>query len=168
MTAALILDFDGVCTPSAHELVTNADNGGQARSGTVAGVIRPEAVSAMSAAQSAGLCTVILSNELDRGWLDGSDLASVTDEMVVGADNGIYKPDRRAFQRCLLATGVAAERAVLVDDHPDNVAVADTLGFLTVLFDTTSSTSRADCWADVHRLIDTLADKCEGDGDDTH
>ncbi len=160
MTAALILDFDGVCTKSSGELIASQihgrDSGDASTSRQLSEVIRPEAVHAMATAQAIGLTTVILSNELERAWLVGLELTDVTDHTIIGSDNGIFKPDRRAFQRCLLVTGCRANQTLLVDDNLDNIAVADSLGMRTVHFDTQSAASRANCWTDVHHTIDNL------------
>jgi epoxide hydrolase-like predicted phosphatase len=41
---------------------------------------------------------------------------------------GVRKPDPRIFHLALDALGVTAERAAFLDDHPANVAVAESLG----------------------------------------
>ncbi len=124
----LILDFAGVCTPSAAELIAS---GAPASAIT----IRPECESLVAQAQSAGVTVAILSNEISRDWIKDVPLLATVDHLVACSDNNIFKPDRRAFQRCLLLTGATAERTVVVDDTVDNITVAASLGMSTVLFD---------------------------------
>ncbi len=156
MAPALILDFDGVCTRSARELTADSASDGSELSGSIADIIRPEAVAAMTTAKAAGMTTVVLSNDLDRSWLDGLELEECTDHVIVGSDNGIFKPDRRAFQRCLLVADCRPEWSLVVDDQADNIAVADSLGIRTVLFDTESPSAISASWAIVHRHIDDI------------
>jgi len=125
----LILDFAGVCTPSAAELIATNTTGAEIK-------IRPECEELVSAAQVAGIVVVILSNEISHDWVDSVPVLSQVDHVVACSDNNIYKPDRRAFQRCLLLTETTAERTLVVDDSPDNITVAASLGMQTVLFDT--------------------------------
>lgn len=129
----LILDFDGVCTLSADELVARGELT------ALAETIRPEVEAVVAAAQGAGVLVAVLSNELDRSWSAEVPLLQRVDLLVPCADNGIYKPDRRAFQRCLLLAGVAAEDTMLVDDDPDSVRVASSLAISARLFTPTDA-----------------------------
>lgn len=134
----LILDFDGVCTFSTAELMAGpAPSSPTGSNGTMSWseVIRPETTDIVAAARRSGVVTVILSNEISQAWADEIPLLGDVDHVVACSDNGILKPDRRAFQRCLLLTGHRADATVVVDDHPDNVAVARSLGMRAVLFD---------------------------------
>jgi len=148
----VILDYGGVCTFTAAELIAQAEQGESPPPSTHA--VRPEAEVVMAAASQAGLTTVILSNELDRAWVDQIPVLATADHIVVGSDNGIYKPDRRAFQRCLLLTNCSPDRGIVVDDQPDNVTVAASLGLHTVLFDPAWVEGS---WRKVTQLIDQLA-----------
>ena len=139
----LILDFAGVCTPSASELITSGSD-------TSAISIRPECEAVVSAAQAAGITVAILSNEISRDWADDVPLLSTVDHVVACSDNNIFKPDRRAFQRCLLLTGAEAERTLVVDDSSDNITVASSLGMQTVLFDASDPTAS---WQEVRDAI---------------
>jgi len=139
----LILDFAGVCTPSAAELITSG-------SGTSAISIRPECEAVVRAAQASGITLAILSNEISRDWADNVPLLSTVDHVVACSDNNIFKPDRRAFQRCLLLTGAEAERTLVVDDSSDNITVASSLGMKTVRFD---STNPEESWREVTEAL---------------
>lgn len=125
----LILDFAGVCTPSATELIEAGDNA------TTEIIVDEGAMNIVRFAQEADVTVAILSNEISRGWATTVPLLAEVDHIVACSDNNIYKPDRRAFQRCLLLSGAPAERTLVVDDEADNVTVAASLGMRTVLFD---------------------------------
>ncbi len=143
MIELLVLDFDGVCTFSASELVDRAGV-------TLAATVRPQAEEVVTLAQERGVAVAILSNELSRGWIDDVPLLGAVDHVVCCSDNGIYKPDRRAFQRCALLAGVLPEQTLVVDDHPDNVTVAASLGMEAILFDLGLN----DPWLPVNRMFD--------------
>ncbi len=128
-TRLLILDFDGVCTYSHHEIISNEIDVAE-----LSDLIRPSVQEIVVAAQAAGVVVTVLSNDLPRAWLDRVELLQRVDHVLLGTDNGILKPDRRAFQRCLLLTGAQAENTVLVDDHLDNVTVARSLGMIAFHF----------------------------------
>ncbi len=124
----LILDYAGVCTPSAlHRLSNDADD--QQLGGT-----SQQCAALVEEAQQAGIEVVILSNEVSTEWAKYVPLLEKVDHVVACSDNNIFKPDRRAFQRCLLLTGAEAERTLVVDDEVYNITVAASLGMQTVLF----------------------------------
>ncbi len=137
-TRLLILDFDGVCTYSHDEILSKGID-----VGTIENLIRPAVPDLVSAAQRAGVVVAVLSNDLPRSWIDDLDLLQNVDHVVLCSDNGILKPDRRAFQRCLLLTGSRAEHTVVVDDRRDNVTVAASLGMTAFHFDSEFTWSAA-------------------------
>lgn len=108
------------------------------------------AVSTIELAQSVGVQVAVLSNEIGADWAKEYPVLELVDHVVNCADNGIYKPDRRAFQRCLLLSDSRAERTLVVDDHRDNTTVAESLGMQVVLFDTTSP---VDSWANIQGVM---------------
>jgi len=126
----LILDFDGVCVRGLGEAVSS-----DSYATDDASVARPEMSLLVATARERGTVTVILSNEINTSWSTEFPILERVDHVVNCADNGILKPDRRAFQRCLLLTGKNAESALVVDDDPDNVNVAESLGMRSILFD---------------------------------
>jgi FMN phosphatase YigB (HAD superfamily) len=121
----LILDFEGVCTPTVSQRIADPD----------LPLEHAAAQRVVERARSAGLTVVILSNEIDPGWIATHPVLADADHIVNCADNRIFKPDRRAFQRCLLLSGATAERTLVVDDDPDNVTVAASLGMTALRFD---------------------------------
>jgi len=125
----LVLDYAGVCTLSTSEFLANASMEPEALGERV------RSVSVIRNAQLAGLRVVVLSNEIDRSWIAGSPVLSQVDHVLACSDNGIYKPDRRAFQRALLATQCQPARALAVDDDPANIRGAQAAGLATLLFD---------------------------------
>lgn len=124
----LVLDYGGVCTLSHAEFLDHAsfDTAGD----------RPRSLAAIADAQAAGVTVVVLSNEIDQSWITNSKVLSQVDHVMACADNRIFKPDRRAFQRAALITGCAAERTLVVDDEIDNVRGAQAAGMSALLFDT--------------------------------
>lgn len=124
----LVLDFDGVCTAIDRELDAEQHL-------TLAQIIRPEADQIVAEANQSGLVTAILSNEIDPAWAEQVELLSMVDHVVSCADNKIFKPDRRAFQRCALLVRCEPEEVLVVDDGRDNVTVARSLGMRALLFD---------------------------------
>lgn len=144
MIELLVLDFDGVCTYSASELIER----GSAQ--PLAGAVRPEAEGVVASAQNQGIAVAVLSNELSQDWISDVPLLAAVEYVVCCSDNGIYKPDRRAFQRCALLAGVRPKHTVVVDDHPDNVNVAASLGMTAVLFES----ALEDPWKQVKELLD--------------
>ncbi len=59
------------------------------------------------------------------------------DAVFFSNEEGVKKPDARAFELALERMGLPAGEVLFVDDHPDNVAAADALGFLTHRFEAT-------------------------------
>ena len=132
----LILDFDGVCVRGLGEAMpVDPRESTNDAAIDLAASERPRAHEVVGAAHAAGMAVVVLSNEISETWVDRMPILQAVDHVIACSDNGILKPDRRAFQRCLLKTGADAAHTVVVDDHPDNVTVAATLGMTTVLFD---------------------------------
>ena len=56
------------------------------------------------------------------------------DAAVFSNEEGVKKPDPRAFELALERMGLAPEEVLFVDDNPDNIAAAERLGFKTHLF----------------------------------
>ena len=56
-------------------------------------------------------------------------------DVVVSAEEGVIKPERRIYEIVLQRTGLAAADLLFVDDNADNIAAAEALGFHTHLFD---------------------------------
>ena len=56
------------------------------------------------------MAVAVLSNELDDDTVETHPVLRAVDH-VVACNTGIQKPDRRAFQRVLLLTGVGPEQA---------------------------------------------------------
>ncbi len=82
--------------------------------------------------------TAILSNAWPnaRRLFERFGLDRVTNLMVISAEEGVAKPDPRIYQILLERLAVAPEEVVFVDDMPENVAAARTLGMHGVHFRT--------------------------------
>jgi putative hydrolase of the HAD superfamily len=113
----------------------------RARGADVAAVIRPEAIEAVQQAKAAGCKLAVLSNELDlfygASFRHRLPLLQHFDVIIDASYTGILKPDRRAYEMCTEALGVAPADCVFVDDQSRNVLGAIDLGWQTVQFDVT-------------------------------
>lgn len=111
----------------------------RARGADVEAVIRPEAVAAVHQAKAAGCKLAVLSNELDlfygAGFRQRLPMLQLFDVIIDATYTGILKPDRRAYEMCTEALGVAPADCVFVDDQSRNVLGAMKLGWQTVQFD---------------------------------
>ena len=113
----------------------------RARGADVAAVIRPQAIEAVQQAKAAGCKLAVLSNELDlfygASFRHRLPLLQLFDVIIDATYTGILKPDRRAYEMCTEALGVAPADCVFVDDQSRNVLGAIHLGWQTVQFDVT-------------------------------
>jgi putative hydrolase of the HAD superfamily len=110
--------------------------------GTPRALLRPEAVTLMRDARSAGRPVGVLTNDLralhSQEWVDGLGLDELADVIVDGSVEGVLKPDPRIYR---LAAGRLATRCqdvVFLDDQPVNLAGAAGVGMTAVPVDVTS------------------------------
>jgi len=61
---------------------------------------------------------------------------------LISGDVGIGKPDPAIFRKFLHRFGLAAESTVFIDDSPANVAVARSMGFEAIQFESASQVRR--------------------------
>jgi 2-haloacid dehalogenase len=66
-------------------------------------------------------------------------LANAFRDVVVSGDEGVLKPDPEIYRRCLARNGIAAERAIFIDDSLPNIAAAAALGIDAIPFTTTAA-----------------------------
>lgn len=101
--------------------------------------VRESARRTIGAARAAGLRVGIVSNELELFWgrpfMERLDLLREIDVLVDATHSGVLKPDPRAYRTALGALGVAAQRALFVDDQSRNVEGARAAGLDAVFFD---------------------------------
>ena len=140
----LILDYGGVCTLSHREVVETTVRSDRFNAE------RSECLTFVLAAQALEMQVAVLSNEIDREWVKHSDVLARVDHVIACSDNGILKPDRRAYQRALLVSGCAPERTLFVDDEIDNVRGAQGAGLAAILFDTCDAVAS---WAAIEAAI---------------
>ena len=116
----------------------------RARGADVQSVIRTEAVVAVHRAKEAGCKLAVLSNELDlfygTSFRERVPLLQLFDVIIDASYTGILKPDRRAYEMCTEALGVAPANCVFVDDQSRNVLGAIHQGWQAVQFDVTQPT----------------------------
>ena len=122
----MVLDFDGVCTPTAGEFIAAE---------RPLAMLRPELESVVTTLRRRGSEIALLSNDFDRRWMVDLPDFPRFEHVFVGSDNQIYKPDRRAFQRVLLAIGCEPNECLVVDDDQTNCRVARSIGCRSVHFD---------------------------------
>jgi HAD superfamily hydrolase (TIGR01509 family) len=56
------------------------------------------------------------------------------DEIIISAEEGVIKPDRRIFEIAMSRLGTTPERSLLLDDHLPNVMAAREFGMHAVQF----------------------------------
>ncbi len=125
----LILDFVGVCTAPLGDLARMADYA------SAAVPVHRWAESVIRSARAAGIAVVVLSNDLPEATIEATPLLAAADGTISLADSAITKPDRRAFERVMLAQRVSADRTLVVDDSLDNVRGAQSAGAAVLHFD---------------------------------
>jgi len=79
----------------------------------------------------------ILSNagNTTRALLEGQyHLHELVDDIVISAEEGLVKPEREIYQLSARRLGTEPERCVFVDDLPENIQAAESLGMRGVLF----------------------------------
>jgi len=104
-----------------------------------------------------GVRTGLLSNS----WGDiypRERIAAAFDSVVISAEVGLRKPQPEIFRLALDGLGVAAERAVFVDDAEPNLVGARTVGVRTILH-ADPATTRAELAALVPGLRPTPHDQ---------
>lgn len=83
-----------------------------------------------------GLRTALVTNnvkEFGDGWKKMIPVDELFEVVIDSSAVGVRKPDPKIFQLALDALGVKPEEAAFVDDHPGNIAAAETLGMTGVL-----------------------------------
>lgn len=125
----LIVDFVGVCTAPLGDLARVAD------AASAAVPVHSQAESVVRSARAAGIAVVVLSNDLPEETIKATPLLASIDDTVSLAGSAITKPDRRAFERVMLAQRVPADRTLVVDDLLDNVRGARSAGTAVLHFD---------------------------------
>lgn len=105
-------------------------------------LLRPGAVALIHDAKAAGIRVGIHTNDLtsfhDREWLDKMTILRKFEVMVDGRTDGVYKPDREAFELMVERMGMNAQDIVFVDDQPVNIAGAEEVGMVCVHLDPTN------------------------------
>ena len=94
-------------------------------------VQRPAVVARAKAVKDSGVRTALVTNnvmEFGEGWRSLVPVDDLFDVVVDSCHAGVRKPDPRIYHLALEAVGVDAAAAVFLDDHPANVAAAESLG----------------------------------------
>ena len=99
--------------------------------------------------------TAILSNAWPgarRMLTEHFQLHEAVDAFIISSEEGIAKPDPRIYQIALQRLDVRPNETIFVDDFPENVAGAQQLGIIAVLFRNTNQTI-----AEVQRYLNGVA-----------
>ncbi len=67
---------------------------------------------------------------IDEHW----HIADIFDDMIISAEVGLAKPDRRIYQLALDRLGVDAEQTIFIDDLDENIQGARELGIHGIYF----------------------------------
>lgn len=81
--------------------------------------------------------TAVLSNAWPgarRMFTEHFRLDEAVDAFIISSEEGVAKPDARIYQIALQRLDVHPHEAIFVDDFPENVAGAQRLGMVAVLF----------------------------------
>lgn len=104
-------------------------------------LLRPGAVALIHDAKAAGIRVGIHTNDLtsfhDREWLDKMTILREFEVMVDGRTDGVYKPDREAFELMVERMATDPQDIVFIDDQPVNIAGAEAVGMVCVHLDPT-------------------------------
>jgi epoxide hydrolase-like predicted phosphatase len=87
------------------------------------------------------LKTALLSNAWDNArkmFIEEFSLGDIFDDMIISAEVGIKKPDPAIFTLLINHLGVRSDEIIFIDDFPDNITTAASLGIHTILFRSTS------------------------------
>ena len=122
--------------------------------GTEDELTRPGAVSLIRDAKAAGIRVGIHTNDLtsfhDQEWIDRMSILREFEVMVDGRTDGVYKPDREAFELMVQRMGMPAADIVFIDDQPVNLRGAADVGMICVHLDPTDP---APGFAEARRLL---------------
>lgn len=104
----------------------------------------------INAMRQAGRRLGILSNFSRELWalLEHQDLRHLFDAIAVSADIGVMKPAPDAYHAILDMLGLPPEACLFIDDLPDNIAAARSLGMHGIVFQDHPS-----CLAEIDRLL---------------
>jgi putative hydrolase of the HAD superfamily len=92
------------------------------------------------AARRAGLRTALLSNSWGA-YYPRHLFAELFDAVVISAEVGMRKPERRIFQLAVQQLGLEPAQCVFIDDIAENVAAAQAAGLAAVLHRTAADTA---------------------------
>ena len=83
--------------------------------------------------------TALLSNspsKLIRSLLNEYNLTDIFDEIIISGEVGLVKPDPAIFRLALEKLDIPAADAILIDDNPQYVATAESVGMKGLQFTT--------------------------------
>lgn len=69
-----------------------------------------------------------------RVYTERYHLDKITGKMIISAEVGLEKPDRRIYELALGRLGAIADRTLFIDDTDENIKAAKKLGIHSILF----------------------------------
>ncbi len=90
------------------------------------------------------LCTLSNTNVLHVDWLKKNipSLTLLFHEWVASCDVGFRKPDQRIYEAALKQLGVRSHQVVYIDDKPELVDAAQSLGIRSIRFESSQQLER--------------------------
>lgn len=110
--------------------------------------VRPEVAEIVEDVQRDGRCAGVLSNDLSTfmtpQWRATITVLRRATPVIDLGEQGVLKPDPRAYELGIAAVGAIPSDIVFVDDQPANVAAASDAGLVGVWFDVTDIADSVD------------------------
>jgi putative hydrolase of the HAD superfamily len=103
-------------------------------------VLDPEMLTLFRTLHSDGVPTGLLSNSWGGGY-PTELFPDMFDAVVISAEVGMRKPERRIFLHAAEVLGLRPEECVFIDDIQANITAAEQVGYTGVLHTTAESTS---------------------------
>lgn len=69
-----------------------------------------------------------------RNWMESQGVADAFESLVFSAEKGIVKPRAEIYQIAMRELNAKPEESIFVDDMPENINAANTLGMRGILF----------------------------------
>ncbi|MCQ1951332.1 HAD family phosphatase [Arthrobacter sp. zg-Y859] len=137
-------DFDaGRLTPAQYWESVLGRDAGQAEVDTLEELdaaqwahLNPRTMGVLETLHSEGANLALLSNMPDgmsRRYSAESPWAQYFSKLYFSGRMGLVKPDRQIFERVVAGLGAAPEDIVFIDDNTQNISMARTMGFRTIL-----------------------------------
>lgn len=87
--------------------------------------------------KEAGFKVAIFSNYTSdlREKIKSNGISELVDEVVISAEIGFQKPDKRAFEILFQKLEVLPDEVIFIDDSPKSLETAEEIGYIPILFE---------------------------------